>query len=108
MNVASVKFRADLRCYFCGFTSMRIEGEKGRPLSEARLVQASTGAESSMPSRLSLHCIRCRGPLFMDQPEVIYAYKLAIGLDPPPRRGRSPRAVVAPVSNGAIRPFVGG
>jgi len=88
---SSVKVRADLRCYFCGYSSARIEGEQGRPLNEARLVQSATGEERAMPARDSLRCSRCNGPLFMEPLEVVRSYKLSVASEPPPRRGRPPR-----------------
>ena len=89
--VLPVRVRADLRCYFCGYSSARIEGEQGRPLIEARLVQTSTGEERAMPPRDSLRCSRCNGPLFMDPLEVVRSYKINVVSEPPPRRGRPPR-----------------
>jgi hypothetical protein len=92
--VTPVKVAADLRCYFCGYSSARVEGEQGRPLTEARLVQTSTGVEGPMPSRTSLRCSRCNGPLFMDPLEVVHSYKVSFAWEPPPRRGRPPHVVV--------------
>src|SRR5690349_11588534 len=99
--VSSVKVRADLRCYFCGYSSARIEGEQGRPLREARLVQVSTGEERAMPARESLRCSRCNGPLFMDPLEVVRSYKETFALEPPPRRGRPPRVYADPAPVGS-------
>jgi hypothetical protein len=92
--VLSVKVGADLRCYFCGYSSTRIEGEQGRPLAEARLVQTATGVEGPVPSRASLRCSRCNGPLFMDPLEVVHSYKKSFALEPPTRRGRPPHVFV--------------
>jgi hypothetical protein len=93
--VLSVKLRAELRCYFCGYLSARIESEQGRPLAEARLVTASTGLETAMPARELLRCSRCAVPLFMDPPEVVRQYSFVEEPEPPPRRGRPPRPFVA-------------
>jgi hypothetical protein len=92
----TVKVRAELRCYFCGYLSARIEGEQGRPLAEARLVNASTGEEAAMPARELPRCSRCAGPLFMDPPEIVRQYSFADEPEPSPRRGRPPRPFVVP------------
>lgn len=70
---------------------MRIEGERGRPLTEARLVQTATGKEVALPPKGSVRCDRCGGPVYLDAWEDIPAYRFTDEPEDPPRRGRPPR-----------------
>ncbi len=58
--------RADLKCYYCGYVSGQIEGDDKAPLAKGKI---STQSPLGVPKRRQdgrLGCVRCGGPLYLD------------------------------------------
>jgi hypothetical protein len=89
------KFRAELRCYHCGSTAASVEGESGRPLSEAQLFEPTLGSSVREHPMAPLRCGRCRGPLFLDEVESIRYEPMVFEPEPAARRGRPSRMLDA-------------
>jgi hypothetical protein len=65
--------RADVKCYYCGFVSGQIEGDpdRARPHWYFRVrADAAPPAESNLRQ---IRCIRCGGPVFLDDIEKVRA-----------------------------------
>lgn len=61
-----MRLRADLKCYCCGYVSGQVEGDEKEPLIKGRI---SAQSPLGMPKRRPdgrLGCVRCGGPLYLD------------------------------------------
>ena len=90
-------FVADLKCYLCGSVTGTIESEQSlSPRDSGRRPVVLRQPGQSSPVEVldwrRLRCVRCGGPLFLDETDVItrrideYNW-----LDERPRRGRPPK-----------------
>jgi hypothetical protein len=95
---------ADLKCYLCGAISGTIESEQpegpqtqiSRP-SRGNVRYRSPGATEAVPMAnwRSVHCVRCGGPTYLDEPNIIVRRVEDYNwLDERPRRGRPPKRLV--------------
>jgi hypothetical protein len=64
--------RADLCCYHCGYVAGTVEGDRERPLVEARLIPASTGPGLRLSPGRPPRCGRCGGPLYLDELSMLH------------------------------------
>jgi len=88
--------RAELHCYHCGYVAARVEGERGEPIAQARLISPAVGPGVRLRSGRPPRCGRCGGPLYLDEVEVIrYAPTVIVPLPPGRRRGRPPKALIS-------------
>jgi hypothetical protein len=63
--------RADIKCYYCGFVSGQIEGDPASAHPQWSF-QARSGLPQPLePNPRQLRCIRCRGPVFLDEIETV-------------------------------------
>ncbi len=65
--------RADVKCYYCGFVSGQIEGEPDstRPQWNFR-IRPGVPQPAEQHSR-QIRCVRCGGPVFLDEMETVRA-----------------------------------
>ena len=63
--------RADVKCYYCGFVSGQIEGdpETGHPQWNFHLRSGAQQPAEQNPRQI--RCVRCRGPVFLDEIETV-------------------------------------
>ena len=97
----SMKVRADLHCYHCGYTAGRIEGTSdtatlSAPIDDQRLVAPAQGPGFRLRPGKPPRCGRCGGPLYIDEVEIIRHVPEPIKpLPPGRRRGRPPKSLVS-------------
>ena len=65
-----MRIRAELHCYHCGYVAASVEGERDRPLAEARLIPSAIGPGLHVRRGQSPRCGRCGGPLYLTDIEV--------------------------------------
>jgi hypothetical protein len=93
-------FVADLKCYMCGSVSGSIESEQtltphGRSRAPVLLRQPGETKMTPVDDWRRLRCVRCAGPLFLDESDVIIRRTDAYNwLDERPRRGRPPKRLL--------------
>lgn len=70
-ELAAMKFRAEVKCYLCGFLSGEVESDTSSPLS--LLAFRPAGADQPIPVMRTdlLRCARCHGPTFLDEVTVV-------------------------------------
>lgn len=86
---------ADVKCYLCGAISGQIESER-QPLPRSVLFR-KPGERQAMQvlDWHRLRCERCRGPVFLDEADVVTRrIEEHNWLDERPRRGRPPKRLV--------------
>lgn len=86
---------ADVKCYLCGSISGAVESER-QPLPRSVLFRRA-GEDNSIPvlDWHRLRCLRCNGPTFLDEMEVVTKRLEEYNwLDERPRRGRPPKRLV--------------
>jgi hypothetical protein len=71
--------RADLKCYACGHVSGVIEGEENMPISQGKIRATSPLGLPKQRADGRLGCVRCGGPLYLDdvtfiQPQQAYSF----------------------------------
>ena len=86
-----MRLRADVHCYHCGQVSGTWEWlAASKPDQGAFRAPTTAGATATMSKLADLRCMRCAGPVFLDEVEpVIEMPKLTIER---PRRGRPPKS----------------
>jgi hypothetical protein len=92
---------ADLKCYLCGTISGAIESEQPedaqapKPARSVRYRPAGATESVSMTNWRSIHCARCGGPTYLDEPNIVVRRIEDYNwLDERPRRGRPPKRLV--------------
>lgn len=86
---------ADVKCYLCGSVSGSIESDR-QPLPRSVMLRRA-GEEHAVQvlDWRRLRCIRCNGPIYLDEADVVtrrvdnYNW-----MDERPRRGRPPKRLV--------------
>ncbi len=83
---------ADVKCYLCGTISGRIESDR-QPLPRS-VTFHKAGEEKALPvlDWRRLRCVRCGGPIYLDDADVItQRIETYNWLEERPRRGRPPK-----------------
>ncbi|HEX2173194.1 MAG TPA: hypothetical protein VHL09_12205 [Dehalococcoidia bacterium] len=57
---------ADVKCYYCGHVSGKISGEAGAPFKRDSFEPAAAHAGEAIPVGQRFRCLRCGGPVFLD------------------------------------------
>ncbi len=86
---------ADVKCYMCGSVSGSIESDR-QPVPRSVLYRR-VGQQNAVPvlDRHQLRCERCRGPVFLDEVEVVtQRIEQYNWLEERPRRGRPPKRLI--------------
>jgi hypothetical protein len=65
-------FRADVKCYYCGHVSGQVQGDPEDPHPCWSFQPAQGSAIQSLPTRTGIRCLRCGGPVFLDEIEAIH------------------------------------
>jgi len=63
--------RADVKCYYCGHVSGQVEGDPDKPRRRWSFQPAAQLTSRDPPARNSLRCLRCGGPVFLDEIEAV-------------------------------------
>lgn len=63
--------RADVKCYYCGHVSGHVEGDPHDPRARWRYQPAREFTSRIVPVRASIRCVRCGGPVFLDEIEAV-------------------------------------
>jgi len=93
-------FVAELKCYLCGNVVGTIESEQtltptGKGASPVSLREPGAAKSVQIANWRSLKCVRCAGPLFLDESDVITRRTDEYNwLDERPRRGRPPKRLL--------------
>lgn len=58
-----MRVSADVKCYHCGHVSGEVVGQRGRPIREWTF-EPLTGSSRIVGTRL--RCIRCEGPVYLE------------------------------------------
>lgn len=77
---------ADVKCYYCGHVSGKITGEMGAPFKRDAFEAAACHAGRTIPSGQRFRCLRCGGPVFLD--DVQYTRRAIKSPTELPRRHR--------------------
>ena len=56
---------ADVKCYYCGHVSGRLEGDRGAPLAAA-IFRPRPGYQGPAPRPGAIRCERCQGPVYLE------------------------------------------
>ncbi len=83
-----MRIRADLCCYHCGYVAATVEGDRERPLVEARMIASDRGPGVRLRPGQPPRCGRCGGPLYPDALTM-----LVIRVDDVTSRESHPRSV---------------
>lgn len=87
----TIKVKADVACYHCGFRSGEVEQAPGQPLSGGFFRPANAQDRLIPIEGRSLRCVRCGGPVFFDDARRVIERHEPLIFEPP-KRGR-PRKV---------------
>jgi hypothetical protein len=93
-------FVADLKCYLCGSVAGTIECEQtltpaGKSASPVSLRAPGATKPVQVANWRTLRCVRCAGPLFLDESDVVTRRTDEYNwLDERPRRGRPPKRLL--------------
>ena len=93
-------FVADLKCYLCGSVAGTIESEQtltptAKGVSPVSLREPGAAKSVQIANWRSLRCVRCAGPLFLDESDVVTRRTDEYNwLDERPRRGRPPKRLL--------------
>jgi hypothetical protein len=63
--------RADVKCYYCGFVSGQIEGDPDGAHPQWNFRFRAGVTQPSEPSSRQIRCVRCGGPVFLDDIETV-------------------------------------
>ncbi len=64
--------RADVKCYYCGHVSGQVQGDYEDPRARWSFQPAQGSAIQRLPTRTGIRCLRCGGPVFLDEIEAIH------------------------------------
>lgn len=63
--------RADVKCYYCGHVSGQVQGDPTDPRTRWSFHPVPGSDVQSVSARNSIRCLRCGGPVFLDEIEAI-------------------------------------
>jgi hypothetical protein len=63
--------RADVKCYYCGFISGQIEGSPDSSQPRWSYRYRARGPRHSDAKDRQIRCVRCGGPVFLDDIETV-------------------------------------
>lgn len=63
--------RADVKCYYCGHVSGQLEGDPDNPYLRWTFYSVPGPAPRTLSTRRAIRCIRCGGPVFLDEIETV-------------------------------------
>lgn len=63
--------RADVKCYYCGHVSGQVEGDPTNPDTRWNFLPTREQPRQTGPTRHAIRCIRCGGPVFLDEIEAV-------------------------------------
>ncbi len=87
----TIKMRADVACYHCGFRSGEVEQLPGLPLGSGFFRPVNAQNRLIPIEGRALRCVRCGGPVFFDDTRRVVERNEPLVFEPP-KRGR-PRKV---------------
>jgi len=64
--------RADIKCYYCGHVSGQVEGDPEDPHTRWSFYPTRGLASRTILVRNAIRCVRCGGPVFLDEIETIH------------------------------------
>ena len=62
---------ADVKCYYCGHISGKLTGEMGRPFRRDAFEPVQAHRDKVLRVGEKLRCLRCGGPVFLDDIQYI-------------------------------------
>ncbi len=65
--------RGDVKCYYCGFVSGQMVGDTDVPGAPLKFRPVEKNVQSLPSKGAALRCIRCGGPVFLDEVEHLRA-----------------------------------
>ncbi len=86
-----VKVRGDLKCYHCGYVSGIVEGKADIPMQQRQFIPSENYPLKTDSTPFPERCIRCGGPLYLDEIEIVRERVWNCVVDPyETRPGRRP------------------
>ena len=72
MDTKKVLTVADVKCYYCGHVSGEMTVEKGKPPQSGWFVPGADWTMSRAVEDYQLRCVRCNGPVYLDEVRTVY------------------------------------
>ena len=92
--VPSLLTVADVKCYYCGFVSGEVSAKQGQPIQSGSFKPGPLYANAPVATEGTLRCLRCAGPVYIDDIRTVRPRPVLTLEDMKPKRGRPRRADV--------------